>query len=181
MKHNANEREKQQALDEERRQTQARDDLQATKDQDFYTRLGLHGPDEDRPEDTFLISVYSEHWTHEDLEAGETNTRDIELDRVVVDADDLERHGQDYGLSELSCSDPRMSPDIWFSSTHPRQDRAYFEQGVQKYYSLHVHEVNGKRPTPEDYQRVGDLIGASFDHALRPSPQHEQEGPDLCL
>uniref|UniRef100_UPI003D04224A hypothetical protein n=1 Tax=Alcaligenes nematophilus TaxID=2994643 RepID=UPI003D04224A len=108
MKHNANEREKQQALDEDRRQTQARDDLQATKDQDFYTRLGLHDPDADRPEDTFLISVYSEHWTHEDLEAGETNTRDIELDRVTVDADDLERHSQDFGVSEPSCSAPHL-------------------------------------------------------------------------
>src|SRR5690606_41469950 len=132
MKHNANEREKQQALEEERRQTLARDDLQAAKDQDFYTRLGLQDPDADRPEDTFLISVYSEHWTHEDLEAGETNTRDIELDRVTVDADDLERHSQDFGVSEPSCSDPRISPDIWFSSTSPRQDRAYSEQGVRK-------------------------------------------------
>lgn len=181
MKHNANEREKQQALDEERRQTQAREDVQAAKDQDFYTRLGLHDPDADHPADTFLISIYSEHWAHEDLEAGETNTHDIELDRVTVDADDLERHGQDYGVTEPSCSDPRMSSDIWFSSTYPRQDRAYFEQDVQKYYSLHVHEVNGQRPTPGDYQRVADLIGARFDHALRLSPQHEQEGPDLCL
>src|SRR5690606_11698798 len=124
MKHNANEREKQQALDEDRRQTQARDDLQATKDQEFYTRLGLHDPDADRPEDTFLISVYSEHWTHEDLEAGETNTRDIEVDRVTVDADDLERHSQDFGVSDPSCSDPRISPDIWFSSTHPRDRKS---------------------------------------------------------
>src|SRR5690554_2370050 len=138
MKHNANEREKQQALAEEQRQTQVRDDLQAEKEQEFYARLGLQDPDADGPEDTFLISVYSEHWTHEDLEAGETNTRNIELDRVTVDADDLERHGQDFGVSEPSCSDPGMSPNICFSSAHPQQDRAYFEQGVQKYYSLHV-------------------------------------------
>src|SRR5690606_1291278 len=181
MKHNTNEREKQQALEEERRQTQARDDLQTAKDQDFYTRLGLQDPDTGRPEDTFVISVYSEHWTHEDLAVGETNNRDIELDRAKVVADDLERHSQDFGVSAPSCNDPRMSPDIWFSSTYARQDRAYFEKCVQKYYSLHVHEVNGQRPTPEDYQRVADLIGARFDHALQPSPQHEQEGPDLCL
>ena len=181
MKHNTNEREKQQTLDEERRQTQARDEVQAAKDQDFYTRLGLHDPDADHPEDTFLISIDSEHWTHEDLEAGETNTRDIELDRVTIDADDLERYGQDYGVTQPSCNDPRLSPDIWFSSTYPRQDRTYFEQDVQKYYSLHVHEVNGLHPTPEDYQRVADLIGARFDHAFKLSPQHEQEGPDLCL
>src|SRR5690554_4128171 len=148
MKHNANEREKQQALEEERRQPLARDELQAAKGQEFYTPLGLQDPHADRPEDTFLLSVYSEHWTHEALEAGETNTRDVELDRVTVDADDLERHSQDYGVTEPSCSDPRQSPDIWFSSTYPRHDRAYFEQGVQKYYSMHVHEVNGQRPTP---------------------------------
>ena len=180
MKHDANEREKQQVI-EERRHTQVRDDLHAEKDQDFYTRLGLRDPEAAPQQDTFLISVYSEHWTHEGLEAGETNTRDSELDRVVVNADDLERHGQYYGVSEPSCSDPGMSPNIWFSSAYPQQDRAYFEQGVQKYYSLHVHEVNGRRPTPEDYQRVADLVGARFDHALKLSPQHEQEGPNLCL
>src|SRR5690606_11798726 len=157
------------------------DDLHAEKDQDFYTRLGLRDPEAAPPQDTFLTSVYSEHWTHEDLEVGETNTRDIELDRVTVDVADLERHGLDFSVTEPSCSDPRQSPDIWFSSTFPRQDRAYFDQGVQKSYSLHVHEVNGRRPTQEDYQRVADLVGARFDHALRLSPQHEQEGPDLCL
>src|SRR5690606_29776425 len=119
MKHNANEREKQQALDEDRRQTQARDDLQATKDQDFYTRLGLHDPDADRPEDTFLISVYSEHWTHEVVAAGETNTRDIELERVTVDDDDLERPSEYIRVSDPPCSDPRISPHIGFSPTHP--------------------------------------------------------------
>jgi len=179
MKQDTHNREKEQAALE--RSERKQHDLQATKDQDFYTRLGLEGPNTSAPEDTFVISIYSEHWTHEDLEAGETNTRDIELDHATVDADELIRHGREYGFSEPSCSDPRMTPEIWFRSTFPQEDRAYFEQGVQKYYSLHVHEVNGQPPRPEDYQRVADLIGARFDHALQQPHREEQEGPDLCL
>ncbi|WP_237173923.1 hypothetical protein [Paracandidimonas lactea] len=169
------------AIEDKQRQVQARDDLQAAKNQDFYARLGLEAPDTHPPEDAFIVSIHAEHWTHEDLEAGETYTRDIELDRATLDADDLVRHARDYGLAEPSCSDPRMNPEIWFRSTFPSEDRAYFEQGVEKYYSLHVHEVNGHPPAPEDYQRVADLIGVRFDRALDLPQREEQEGPDLCL
>lgn len=182
MKQNTYDRDKARAaIEDSERQRQTRNEIQAAKDQDFYARLGLAGPDTHPPEDAFVISIHSKHWTHEDLEAGETNARDIELDRVTVDADELTRHGRDYGLSEPSCSDPRTNPEIWFHSTFPREDRAYFEQGVQKYYSLHVHEVNGQPPGPEDYQRVADLIGARFNHALTLPHRDEPEGPNLCL
>ncbi len=163
------------------RQQQTQNDIQATKDQDFYARLGLAGSDNHSPQDTFVVSIHCEHWTHEDLEAGETHTHDIELDHVSIDTDELIRYGRDYGFFEPSCSDPRMTPEVWFRSTFPREDRAYFEQSVQKYYNLHVHEVNGHPPRPEDYQRVADIIGARFNHALQLPHREEQEGPDLCL
>jgi len=182
MKQDTHDPEKQRAaLEHHRRQAQARDDLQTLKDHDFYTRLGLAGPDTGTPDDAFVISIHCERWTLQDLEAGGASTDDIELDRVIVDADDLVRHGRHYGISEPSCTDPGMTADIWFRSTYPPEDRAYFGQGVQKYYSLHIHEVNGYPLGPTDYQRVADLIGVRFDQALQRQEQgHEPEGRDLC-
>lgn len=183
MKKDSHDREKQlAALEHNQRQAQTRDDLQATKDQDFYARLGLSGPDTSTLEDAYVISIHCERWTPPDLEAGGDSTRDIELDRVTLDADDLVRHSRDYGISEPSCTDPSMIPDIWFRSTYPPEDRAYFAQGVQKYYSLHIHEVNGHPPNPADYQRVAELIGVRFDHALQLQAQGlDQDRSDLCL
>ncbi|PLC48082.1 hypothetical protein CR159_20070 [Pollutimonas subterranea] len=152
--------------------------------QDFYARMGLSGPETETsvpvPADIFVVSVHCECWTHEERDASEAGTHEIEIDHVTADAHDLVRHGREYGLSESSCADPRMSSDIWFRSTYPREDRAYFEQGVQKYYSLHIHDVNGHRPEPADYQRIANLINVRFDHAFN-LQEAKQEGPDLCL
>ncbi|MFW7341823.1 hypothetical protein V0R37_09765 [Pollutimonas sp. H1-120] len=113
MKQDTHDREKQlAALRHNQRQAQARDDLQATKDQDFYARLGLSGPDSSTPEDAYVISIHCERWDLPDLEAGVTSTRDIELDRVTLDADDPVRHSRDYGISEPSSTDPSMTPNI---------------------------------------------------------------------
>jgi len=185
MKPDIHDREKQlAALEHNQRQAQARDDLQATKDQDFYARLGLSGPDAeaDTPDDAFVISVYCDHWAHQDQEVGQASSYETELDHITVDADALVQHVEQYGISETPCSHPDMSPEACFRSTFPPEDRAYFEQGVHKYYSLLIHEMNGHPPTPDNYQQVADLIGVRFDHRLeRHEQEHEQEGPDLCL
>lgn len=183
MKHDTHDRDRQQAAEEySQRHAQARSDTPVTKDQDFYARLGLSGvePKASNPDAAFVVSIYCERWTQRDLEAGEASSHDIELDHVAVDADELVQHGRDYGLSEPSCSDPRMSPEVWFRSTFPPEDRAYFEQGVQKYYSLHIHEVNSHPPTSTDYQRIANLINVRFEQTFQ-LQDAKQEGPDLCL
>ena len=150
----------------------------------FYDRIGLPDPvpESGHPEERFLISIYGERWTPEDREAGQFSEGTAEIERETVDTDELQRIGQDYGLDLASASDLRHTPYLWFSSSTPREDQEYFEQGVHKYYSLHIHEVNGYRPEPADIQRVADLIGVRFDHPLQlQAPTHEQEGPDLCL
>jgi hypothetical protein len=154
------------------------------RDPAFYDRLGLTGPESEPapPEERFLISIYGERWTPEDREAGQFSKGTAEIERETVDANELQRIGQDYGLDLPSASDPRHTPYLWFSSSTPREDQEYFEQGVHKYYSLHIHEVNGHRPEPADIQRIADLIGVRFDHPMQlEPPAHEQEGPDLCL
>ena len=178
--------------DESRRQNleQARQDALHQSAQDhqrdpaFYDRIGLAGPEPEsgHPEERFLISIYGERWTPEDREAGRFSEGTAEIEREAVDADELQRIGQDYGLDLPSASDPRHTPYLWFSSSTPREDQEYFGQGVHKYYSLHIHEVNGHRPEPADIQRIADLLKVRFDHPLQlQAPTHEQEGPDLCL
>ncbi|CAM5219961.1 hypothetical protein CDEF62S_00532 [Castellaniella defragrans] len=156
--------------------------LESRTDKAFYARLGLDGPESATPAETFLISVYCERWTQEDLESGRFSRGEAEIERQAVDVEDLQRIAQDYGLDSPSASDPRHTPYLWFSSTTPREDHEHFEQGVHKYYSLHIHEAGGYRPQPADYQRIADLIGVRFDHHLQHQvPTHEPEGPDLCL
>lgn len=169
-------------------ESRSRDLEQAQQDKHhdpaFYDRLGLTGlePEPDPPEERFLISIYGERWTPEDRAAGQFSEGTAEIERETVDTNALQRISQDYGLDLPSASDPRHTPYLWFSSSTPREDRDYFEQGVHKYYSLHIHEVNGHRPEPADIQRVADLICVRFDHPLQlQAPAHEQEGPDLCL
>lgn len=123
--------------------------------------------DVDEREDSFTVSVSYEKWTHEDTEAGEPGERGFEVEREVVDADTLQKYGREYGMSAPSATDPTMTPHIWFNSTSPTEDREHFEQGINKFYSLHVHDVNGREPEPEDYQRVANLIDVKFDKPVQ--------------
>lgn len=141
-------------------------------------------PHESSPEDTrqYLISIYSEARSAADDVDNETATTQIEIDHEPIDADMLMRYAQDYGISEASSS--HLSPDqnsLWFYSVTPSQDRAYFEQGVETYYSLHVHAIDDKKPDAKDYQLVAELINVRLDVApslkpaelATPQPDHE--------
>ncbi|MER1941158.1 hypothetical protein [Castellaniella sp. MT123] len=191
MKHESHAQDRLRANESHRRDLEQskQNDLQSAQDHHqhdpaFYDRIGLPDsePKSGHPGERFLISIYGERWTPEDREAGQFSEGTAEIERETVDTDTLQRIGQDYGLDLASASDPRHTPYLWFSSSTPREDQEYFGQGVHKYYSLHIHEVNGHRPEPSDIQRIADLIGVRFDHPLQlQAPTHEQEGPDLCL
>lgn len=103
-------------------------------------------------ENSYNISVTYEVITDESAEQGEAAERGYEREREDMDWDDLERLISDYGFSEPSSSvlDERM----WFSTTTPREDRAYFENGERRFFSLHLHSVNGEPPTLADYADV---------------------------
>ena len=112
--------------------------------------------------DSYLVSIYYEAWSEEDREAGEGADRGVTVDRELVDSDDLARYGRDFSFTEASG---RLEGDnqIWFRSTTPAEDREYFENGISTYYSLHVHEVNGRLPSAEDYQRIAGWLGISLE------------------
>lgn len=120
--------------------------------------------------DAFVISVHCEKWTEKDKDFGEPGERLVEIERETVDADTLAKYGRDYAMSEPSCTDPKLTPNIWFNSAYPREDREFFDRGIEKLYSLHIHEVNGHKPEPDDYLRIAGLLNVKFDNPAEPAP-----------
>lgn len=116
-------------------------------------------------DDAFIVSIHFEKWTEEDCEAGEPGERGTLLDHESVDVDDLKRYGRDYGLSE-ACG--VGTPGLYFASTSPDENREHFEEGIDTYYSLHVHSVNGHEPDAADYQRIAGLVGVTLHDPAAP-------------
>lgn len=115
---------------------------------------------ENRPQKArYLVSVSYSKWTSNDKEIGEPGERGMELDREVLGLDDLKRCIEHYGFTRASSSNPEVGK-TWFSSSSPRKDREHFELGIDTYFGLHVHEVNGHAPTPDDYRQIANMITA---------------------
>lgn len=129
-------------------------------------------------EDQFVVSIHCEEWTHSDKEAGEPGERRTEVDHDTVDTDRLQREVRNFGINEPSSRDPLLAPRIWFISTYPREDRDFFEQGIEKFYSLHIHEANGHEPTQADYARIANLIGVELDIPSEQAIVEETNAPD---
>ena len=104
---------------------------------------------------TYNVSVTYSVVTDESAEHGDAAERGYEHEREDFDVDELQRLVRDFGISEPSST--RLDERMWFSSTSPREDRAYFEQGESRFFSLHLHSVNGEAPTLEDYADIARM------------------------
>lgn len=104
---------------------------------------------------TYNVSVTYSVVTDESAEHGDAAERGYEHEREDFDVDELQRLVRDFGISEPSST--RLDERMWFSSTSPREDRAYFEQGESRFFSLHLHSVNGEPPTLEDYADIARM------------------------
>lgn len=64
----------------------------------------------------------------------------LELLRTAVDR---------YGIT------PRAENDgtLWYCSETPPKDREFFEKGVEKYYSLHIHSL-----LPRHFRRINRML-----------------------
>jgi len=122
-------------------------------------------PEQQSPQ--YVISIYSEQRAIDfDLDQ-ETGHTQIEIDHETVDADTLQRYGRDYGISQATSTHlSAQEKNLWFYSVTPREDRDYFEKGIETYYSLHVHAVDDREPQAQDYRQIGALIDVRLD----PSP-----------
>ena len=104
---------------------------------------------------TYNVSVTYSVVTDESAEHGDAAERGYEHEREDFDVDELQRLVRDFGISEPSST--RLDEWMWFSSTSPREDRAYFEQGESRFFSLHLHSVNGEAPTLEDFADIARM------------------------
>ncbi len=103
----------------------------------------------------YTVSITFEVVTDESADAGEVAYRGYEREREDVDFDELKRLVQDFGFSEPSSS--HLQERMWFSTTTPKEDRAYFEEGERRFFSLHLHSVNGEEPTLDDYADIARM------------------------
>lgn len=124
-----------------------------------------HAQDEaEREHRRYLISIYSEQRSAEMDLTSDIGLTQIEVDRETVNAETLERLGREYGISQASSSHLGKSTDpLWFYSTTPREDRAYFEHGTETYYSLHLHAVDELPPEASDYRQAAELMGVRLE------------------
>lgn len=139
---------------------------------------GTSLPEPEEAETQYSVSIYCERRTHADSEAGDSGPTECQIDHETVDRDELERLGRDHGINEASCSHLSLhgAQRIWFSSTSPDADREYFEQGVEKYYSLHIHAVDGKEPSTDQVKDVAALLGVRI---ADPRPTVPDSGPSM--
>lgn len=103
----------------------------------------------------YTVSITFEVVTDESADAGEVAYRGYEREREDVDFDELKRLVQDFGFSEPSST--QLQERMWFSTTTPKEDRAYFEEGERRFFSLHLHSVNGEEPTLDDYADIARM------------------------
>jgi hypothetical protein len=121
-------------------------------------------PDYQSPQ--YVISIYSEQRAIDFDQDQETGQTQIEIDHETVDAETLQRYGRDYGISQATSTHlSAQEKNLWFYSVTPREDRAYFEKGIETYYSLHIHTVDDREPQAQDYRQIGALIDLRLEPA----------------
>ena len=104
----------------------------------------------------YTVSVTYEVVTPESAAAGDAAERGYEIEREALDREGLERLCSNHSFTEPSSS--HLTSPMWFSTADPIQDRDYFELGHERRLSLHLNEVDGRAPEPEDYAEVARLL-----------------------
>lgn len=118
------------------------------------------------------VSIYCEIYSEEDLDQGASGERTVEIEREVMDASALAKCALKFGITQPSILMPvsgcvGLAATVWFVSSYPREDRDFFEKGIKKYYSIHVHEIDGREPGADDYLRIAALLNIRLGEAPR--------------
>lgn len=112
----------------------------------------------------YVVSVTYEVITEESAVDGDAAERGHEIEHEPHDFEGLQALVRQYGTTDPSASSP--GPRVWFSSTSPVEDRAFFEDGESRFHSLHIHTINGRELEAEDFQRLANKLGITFSHPL---------------
>lgn len=112
----------------------------------------------------YKYSVTFQTITPESAEAGDYESQGFEVEETIDELQDILQDGVNrYGVSEpssISYKDGvgKVSSGCWWSSSSPDNDRDYFEKGIEKYYSLHIRNIDGSELSDEEAQFVNDKL-----------------------
>lgn len=88
----------------------------------------------------------NDDWTDRGYEIEETTSR---LGFIIELA-------KEHGISEPSSS--MATEGMWWSSVDPENSREFIEQGIQKFYSLHIKNLNGSSLSKEESEFITKLL-----------------------
>jgi len=107
---------------------------------------------------TLIVSVTYEKFLPIDFDAGEASDTGFLVKDEEVSFEDIAHFAGRYGFNAASSSE--VDRNTWLSSTDADQDREYFEQGIENFYSLHIQQVDGKQPSAEQIRTIANVIFA---------------------
>lgn len=102
--------------------------------------------------DTFLYSVTFHETTPESLEDGDFSDSGFEVEEQEAELVDI----LNDGYSKYYTHSPSAS--AWWESTEPVTDRNHYENGVNRYYNLHVKHTDGTPLTQEEHDFITALM-----------------------
>ena len=97
-------------------------------------------------------------------EGDEEESTELGVDEMM-DADDLAKVIRDRGITDATKHCDMDGSENWhvsWGSEMPDENRAYFEQGIETYYTLHLVAVNGERPSADSIEVFAEDAGLTF-------------------
>ncbi len=100
----------------------------------------------------FKYSITFSNWDNESLEIGETDDKGFEYqDEIDAIGEILYLANDQYGI------DTPTSFGSWESS-QPKEDADFYEKGINKYYTLHIHNLDGSDISQEENDFISFLL-----------------------
>lgn len=100
----------------------------------------------------FKYSITFSNWDNESLEIGETDDKGFEYQDEIDNIGEILYLANDqYGI------DTPTSFGSWESS-QPKEDADFYEKGINKYYTLHIHNLDGSDISQEENDFISFLL-----------------------
>lgn len=103
------------------------------------------------------VSVHTETWDEDDVEAGETNNRETIYQKVNMSYSDFIDLVKAHGAFQPSSS--VATPHMWFISSDPVTD---FRTGESTYYNIFINSINGIKTSEQQYSQIAQDLGINL-------------------
>ncbi len=108
----------------------------------------------------YQYSVTYQTITPESAEEGDFDSQGFEVEKTIDELQDIlqEAVNRYYIHEPSSTKNGKPVSGTWWSSVSPNTDRDYFEKGIEKYYSLHVSNIDGTELSDEEAQLITNKL-----------------------